>query len=314
MVGLRANEPAPRGLMRALLWALVFAAVSSLAYLAIGYLVALRLSGPVREPAERTPSDVGLPYETVVIETGDGLSLEGWWIEEPDASRTAVLVHGWGGGKHNAHVVETARTYAGAGFDVLMLDLRAHGGSEGERVTMGYREVRDVRAALAWLEERGTAPGEVVLHGWSMGGATVLRAAPGTGAGAVVTEAAYADLPPLLRQRLPEASGLPAFFTPGMFIMGRWFLGIDAWAVRPEEDARRLYEEGVPCMIIHSEADALIPFEHGETLAKAHPEATFWRLGNYDHVKAYTHPDYRERLLRFLDGSAASDERRRDAV
>ncbi|HSK99599.1 MAG TPA: alpha/beta fold hydrolase [Rubrobacteraceae bacterium] len=302
--------------MRTLLWAFVFAAVSAFAYLAIGYVVAARLSGPVREPADRTPADAGLAFRTVVFETDDGLLLEGWWVEDPGAARTAVLVHGWGGGKYNAHVVETARVYAGAGFDVLMLDLRAHGGSEGERVTLGYREVRDVRVALAWLEGRGIAPDEVVLHGWSMGGATVLRAAPDTGVAAVVAESAYADLPPLLGERLPEASGLPAFLNPGIFFMGRRFLGIDAWAVRPEEDARRLYEEEVPCMIIHSRADALVPFEHAEALAKAHPEATFWRLEDYDHVRAYTHPDYRERLLRFLDGTAASapDGRRRDAV
>src|SRR3712207_9094850 len=79
------------------------------------------------------------------------------------------------------HVIETALVYHQAGFNVLMLDLRAHGGSEGERVTLGYREVRDVRGALSWLGERGYDPENVVLHGWSMGGAAVVRTAPGTG-------------------------------------------------------------------------------------------------------------------------------------
>jgi uncharacterized protein len=282
--------------MRMLLWACL---VSVLAYLAVGYVVASRLSGPVRGSAERTPADLGLPYRTVALETEDGLRLEAWWVEVDGASRSAVLVHGWGGGKDDAHVLETARVYAGAGFEVLVLDLRAHGGSEGERVTLGYREVRDVKAALSWLEQRGSK--EVALHGWSMGGATVLRAAPGEGGvGSVVTESAYADLPPLLRERLPEASGLPAFFNPGIFLVGRWLLGIDAWAVRPEEDARRLNREEVPCMIIHSRDDALVPYSHAERLAKAHPEATLWSLEDYDHVMAYTHPDYRERLLDFL--------------
>ena len=300
--------------MRALLWAFVVAAVSAAAYLAIGYTVAARLSGPVRGPADRTPADVGLPYRTVAFESGDGLTLEAWWVDSPHSSRTVVLVHGWGGGKHNAHIVETARVYAGAGFDVLMLDLRAHGGSEGERVTLGYREVRDVWAALSWLEERGSGPGEVVLHGWSMGGATVLRAAPGTGVSAVVAESAYADLPPLLRERLPEASGLPAFFNPGVFFMGRVSLGIDAWAVRPEEDAGRLSQEGVPFMIIHSRQDEVVPFGHAEALAEAHPGATLWELRGYGHVAAHTHPEYRERLLTFLDEAviSATDEAHRD--
>ena len=302
--------------MRALLWAFAIAAVPAVAYLAIGYLVTARLSGPVRQPADRTPADAGLSYREVYFRSGDGLLLEGWWIESPGSSRAAVLVHGWGGGKYNSHVVETARVYAGAGFDVLMIDLRAHGGSEGERVTLGYKETRDARAALRWLGERGFDPGEVVLHGWSMGGATVLRAAPGSGVAAVVEESAYADLLPLLRERLPEASGLPAFFNPGIYFMGEHFLGIEARAVRPEEDARRLAEEGTQLMIIHSRGDELVPFEHAEALAAAYPGATFWRLEDYEHVKAYTHPEYRDRLLSFLDRTAASDpkEPSRDAI
>jgi fermentation-respiration switch protein FrsA (DUF1100 family) len=106
-----------------------------------------------------------------------------------------------------------------------MIDLRAQGRSEGERVTMGYKEVRDVRGALSWLNERGFAPGEVVLHGFSLGGATVLRAAPESGVAAVVEESAYADLPLILRQQLPKVSGLPSFFTPRHLPHGQALLG-----------------------------------------------------------------------------------------
>jgi len=160
--------------------------------------------------------------------------------------------------------------------------------------------VRDVRGALSWLNELGFVPGEVVLHGFSLGGATVLRAAPESGVSAVVEESAYADLPLILRQRLPKASGLPSFFTPGIFLMGKLFLGIDPWAVRPEEDARRLCEERVRLLIIHSKDDEAVPFEHAERIRKACPEAAFWKIEGYRHVGAYAHPRYRERLLNFL--------------
>jgi uncharacterized protein len=145
-----------------------------------------------------------------------------------------------------------------------------------------------------------------VVHGWSMGGAAVVRAAPGTGVGAVVEEAAYADLPPLLRERIPEVSGLPAFFNPGIFVVGKLFLDIDPWAVRPVEEARRLSREGIPFMIIHSREDEVIPFEHAESFAAAYPEATFWELKGYAHVAAHDHPEYRERLLNFLDEAVIS--------
>ena len=285
---------------RAFLWGLAVAVVCIVAYLIVGYVVASRLSAPVRRPVERTPADVGLEYREVGLRSSDGLALSAWWVER-DSSRAAVLVHGWGGDKSSRHVLETAVVYEEAGFDVLMLDLRAHGESEGERVTVGYREVRDVRGALSWLDGRGLDPGRVVLHGWSMGGAAAIRAAPGTGVAAVVEESAYADLPPLLRERLPEVSGLPAFFTPGILFVGRLSLGIDPWAVRPVEEAERLSREGVPFMIIHSRDDEVVPFEHAETLAKAHPGATFWDVEGYGHVEAHEHPEYRERLLGFLD-------------
>lgn len=291
---------------RASIWAIGIAAFSLVAYLIVSYVVSARLSAPVRRQVERTPADVGLSYRQVVVPSSDGLRLSAWWVDN-DSPRAAVLVHGWGADKASWHVLETAAVYEEAGFDVLMLDLRAHGGSEGERVTLGYREARDVKGALSWLRKRGYEPGQTVLHGWSMGGAAAIRAAPGTGVAAVVEESTYADLPPLLRERIPEESGLPAFFTPGIFFVGQHFLGIDPWAVRPVEEAKQLSREGVPFMIIHSRDDELVSFENAETLAKAHPEATFWEISGYEHVGAYEHPEYRERLRDFLDGVVASE-------
>src|SRR5215213_2990711 len=238
--------------VKLVLWVIIALTVLALGYLGVGVFVADRLSAPSHHPQELTPTDVGLDYREVSIHSTDGLELAGWWVPGNDPSRAVMLVPGIEGDKSDRHVLKTASVYAEAGHGVLMIDLRAQGRSEGERVTMGYKEVRDVRGALLWLNERGFAPGEVVLHGFSLGGAPVLRAAPQSGVAAVVEESAYADLPLILRQQLPKVSGLLSFFTPGIFLMGKLFLGIDPWAVRPEEDARRLCGEGIKLLIIHS--------------------------------------------------------------
>jgi len=256
------------------LWALLVLAVLVIGYLGVGLVVAAQLSAPSHHPQELTPTDVGLDYREVSIQSTDGLELAGWWVPGNDPSRAVMLVPGIEGDKSDRHVLKTASVYAEAGHGVLMIDLRAQGRSEGERVTMGYKEVRDVRGALLWLNERGFAPGEVVLHGFSLGGATVLRAAPESGVAAVVEESAYADLPLILRQQLPKVSGLPSFFTPGIFVMGKLFLGIDPWAVQPEEDAQRLCEKRIPLLIIHSTDDETTPFKHARRIKAACPEAT----------------------------------------
>ena len=93
---------------------------------------------------------------------------------------------------------------------------------------------------------------------------------------------------------------MPSYFTPGIFLMGKLFLGIDPWAVRPEEGARRLCEKGIPLLIIHSTDEETRPFEHARRINAAYPEAILWRIEGHEHVEAYAHPKYRQRILGFL--------------
>jgi uncharacterized protein len=283
-------------------WILLALVSLALGYLGVGLFVVARLSSPARQPTEQSPADASLDFQDVSFESADGLTLKGWWVPGDDSTRVVALVHGLEGSKADEHVLQTASVYSEAGYSVLVFDLRGHGEFEGERTTLGYQEVRDVQGALSWLdEERGFEPGEVVLHGWSMGGATVLRSTPGTGVAAVVEESGYADLPLLLRDRLPENSDLPSFFNPGIFLMAKLFLDLDPWAVRPHEDAAKLSEEGVPLLIVHSTDDEVVPFEHAEMLAASYPDAEFWKIEGYGHVEAYSHPEYRQKLLDFLE-------------
>ena len=282
-------------------WTVIALIVLAGGYLAVGLFVAARFSAPNREQPERTPANVGLEYRELSFESADGMPLEAWWVPpvEGESWRAAVLVHGWDGDKSDEHVIETASIYARAGYGVLLLDLRGNGGSGGERRTLGY-ETRDVQGALAWLDAEGFEAGEVVLHGWSMGGSTVVRSALGTGVAAVIEEAGYADLPLLLRRQLPETTGLPSFFSPGVLLAAKLFLGFDPWAVQPSEGAARLREEGVPLFIIHSTDDKVVPFEHAELFKGAYPEAELWKVEGLGHVEAYTHRKYRQKLLGFL--------------
>ena len=282
------------------------------AYLGAGLYVVLRMTSPRRRAPEATPAVVGLAYEEVELYSTDGVRLAAWWVPAGGSTKVAVLVPGWGGGKSDEHVLRTAPVYNGAGFDVLAFDPRAQGESEGGRRTLGYREVRDVLGALAWLEERGYDPGVVVLHGWSMGGATAVRAAPGTGVAAVVEEAGYADLPLLLRAKIPQFVRFGGLLRPAIMLAGRLFPDFDAWAVKPEREAAQLTKEGGPLFVIHSTADELVPHEHAGIFAAAHPGARVWKLEGYGHVGAFEHPEYARRLTDFLETALPAADRLRD--
>ncbi len=280
---------------------LVLLAILVLGYLGSGLLVVLWMTAPRRKPPGATPASVGLGYEEVEIHSTDGVRLGAWWVPADGSARVAVLVPGWGGYKFDEHMLQSAAVYHGAGYCALMLDLRAQGESGGARRTLGYREVRDVRGALAWLQRRGYALDRVVVHGWSMGGATALRAAPGTGVAAVIEEAGYGDLPLLLKRKLPEFVRFGRLLEPAILLAGRLFPDFDPWDVVPKREAKKLSQEGVPLFIIHSTDDDLVPHEQAKLLAAAYPRASIWKLEGYGHVEAYEHPEYAQRLRAFLD-------------
>ena len=282
---------------------LVFLIALSVGYFGVGLLVFLWMTSASRRSPEATPASLGLRFREVEFPSTDGVRLSAWWVPVEDSSLAAVLVPGWGGYKFDEHLLQTLPVYHDAGYGVLLLDLRAQGESDGTRRTLGYREVRDVRGALAWLQQQDYRLDQIVLHGWSMGGATALRAAPGTGVAAVVEEAAYADLPVLLKGEIPEFIRFGRFLRPAILLAGRLFPDFDPWDVIPKNDAAKLSDEDVPLFIIHSTDDVIVPYEQAKVLAAAYPDANVWKLEGYAHVEACQHPEYAQRLRDFLDAA-----------
>jgi pimeloyl-ACP methyl ester carboxylesterase len=282
---------------------LIFLIILSVGYFGVGLLVVLWMTSPSRRSPEATPASVGFGYREVEFLSTDGIRLSAWWVPVEGSSLAAVLVPGWGGYKFDEHLLQTLPVYHDAGYSALLLDLRAQGESDGARRTLGYREVRDVHGALAWLQRQGYALDKVVLHGWSMGGATALRAAPGTGVAAVIEEAGYADLPILLKGEIPEFVRFGRPLRPAILLAGRLFPDFDPWDVVPKKDAAKLSDEDIPLFVIHSTQDGIVPYEQAKILAAAHPDAHVWKLEGYTHVGAYEHPEYAQRLRAFLDAT-----------
>ncbi|MFY1826568.1 alpha/beta hydrolase [Myxococcus fulvus] len=124
--------------------------------------------------APERPSDFA-DAQDVRLFTSDGLELRGWYV--PSRNRAAVVMtHGLS--QTRADVLPEARILRDAGYGVLLFDLRAHGGSQGETSTWGDLERRDVRAALEYVRALPDVdPGKVGALGFSIGSAAVAEVA-----------------------------------------------------------------------------------------------------------------------------------------
>jgi pimeloyl-ACP methyl ester carboxylesterase len=173
---------------------------------------------------------------------------------------------------------------------VLLFDLRAHGESDGSRVSGGYFERRDVLGAYEFLVERGAAPGSVGVLGRSMGaGIAIMAAAQETGIAAVVADSPFAAVDDLIAQetarKTPIPKGIVPVFLPAAKLFASTLYAIDLGELVPEDDVTRL---AYPVLVIHGEADERIPASHGRRVHEGAPAGSeLWLLPGVDHADAF---------------------------
>jgi dipeptidyl aminopeptidase/acylaminoacyl peptidase len=213
---------------------------------------ARELVTPVRStiPPQRTvQARRELPgLESISLRTADGLVLRGWYA--PGSNRGAViLVHGGGGNR--LQLYPEARMLARHGYGVLLYDSRAEGESEGQLISWGDREQRDVAAALDFLSARPEVdPARIALLGFSIGGSTVaLAAARDQRARAVILYATWTSMEDELH-RARGKYGLLSWW-PALFVARR--AGVDLGNVRPIDHIREISPR--PLLMITGTAD-----------------------------------------------------------
>ena len=111
-------------------------------------------------------------YQTVQLLTKDSLPLEAWYIPVDSSRGTVILIHGLGGNKSS--VLKQAYEFRYLGYNVMLVDLRAHGRSGGDITTMGFRESEDVKLAFEYILETGER--NIILYGISLGSVVITKA------------------------------------------------------------------------------------------------------------------------------------------
>ncbi len=226
----------------------------------------------------------GMAAESVSFTSEDGVRLCGTLLRQSGPAPVVVVCHGVGANR--AAFFDFAELAAELGCHALAFDFRAHGESGGCVSTFGYREVRDVAAAVQWLRnDPQLASAPVVLVGVSMGAATVLMAAEQVGAAAVLAESSYADLATMVGGQ--AAWFRPLAFAAPLFVraigLATWCqLGFDLDHISPRASLARLPLD-VPVVLLHAGADQVIPIHEGQRLASARPGLTLEVFGGAPH-------------------------------
>jgi acetyl esterase/lipase len=172
------NTPRPRRTLGYWLRLAIFFVVTL--YLGVSLAIGLRIAYGTAHPARSgpcclTPTEyAGLSYESVTFASRDGLRIAGWYLSSKNGA-AVVLSHGHS--SHRAMTLPVAAMLAEEGYGVLMIDLRAHGESEGQTFTL-WQAGDDVLGAVDYLQTRPDVdPNRIGAWGFSAGAAASVHAA-----------------------------------------------------------------------------------------------------------------------------------------
>ncbi|HEY97542.1 MAG TPA: alpha/beta hydrolase [Dehalococcoidia bacterium] len=258
-----------------------------------------------RESITIDPADLGLEYENITFPSReDHLTLHGWFLPSPNSEEIIIILHGAESNRCdiNVNVMGIAAELISLGYNVLMFDFRGHGESEGERISAGFHERKDLWGAVDFARERGFE--KIGVLGFSMGAATALMgAAEEPDIDCVVADSSFADMEGIMEGEFTERTKFPGFFITPVLYMVKIMYGVDFTAVKPVESVPEIAPR--PIMFIHGEKDDFVPLDHAYRLYQAsqNPDNILWIVPGAEHVKGYiTSPaEYINRITAFFD-------------
>jgi pimeloyl-ACP methyl ester carboxylesterase len=271
-----------------------------------------RAGYPHRHAPDHDPGDLGLAYETLSVESG-GVGLPAWWIPARGGKPgpAVLLVHGWESARDRT--LPNALLLNAIGIHVLTIDVRGHGLNPPEELPLTAGEFgADALAGVQALLARDDVT-VVGILGHSMGGiGALIAAAAEPRVGGVVAASTPADPYRLTRQtfrlaRLP----LPGPFAyPLAWLTTHVFLEPRGHTVRSVSAARAIETYRGPVLLIHGDADRVVPVGHMKRLLRAVEKARRGEqsaapietllLPGAPHSWLYEYPAYRGAVGRFL--------------
>lgn len=226
-------------------------------------------------------------YKEFTATSSDGITIHAiFYAGAPDAD-TVLLCHGHGVNLN--YMDDMVKFLRVAGYNLLMLDFRAHGRSGGKLCSIGVHEWQDIKAVLAGARELGylREDSSIAAYGRSMGAATLINGARELPEiSAFILESSFATLRLVAANDAYNTAWLPD--TP-MSDLVIWLTGIfariDFAGNRPVEQAKHLADRAV--FLIHDELDSRADLKQFEMLKQSMPHAKTWVSPNSWHVCAH---------------------------
>ena len=237
------------------------------------------------DPTRIAPEAEGLKGVTEeIVETPGGVKLVTWW-SPPRSPGKPVVIYFHGNGANLAVRGRRIELLQGRGYGVLMLSYRGYGGSGGKPSEAAL--VADAGLIFERVVAKGIDPSRIVLFGESLGTGVAVQVAASRTLGGVILDSPYTSMVDVAEIHRP-------YMPVRRFLWDRY----DSLAVIGRVHA--------PLLILHGEADSVVPYALGQRLfAAANEPKTFITLPGAGHVSPLNEVSWAA-IVKLLEGVEAA--------
>jgi fermentation-respiration switch protein FrsA (DUF1100 family) len=242
-------------------------------------------------------------FKNLELTSFDGLTLKGYYLPAKNpTNKTVIFAHGYLGHAFDMGIFGEYY-YEELGYNIFMPDLRGHGASEGDYYGFGWHDRIDLHDWIDKLIELNGTDTEIVLHGLSMGGATVLMTSGEdlpNNVKAVIADSAYTSVYDLFAYLMKRMYRLPdQLVLPATSLVTK--MRAD-YSLKEASALNQVKKTDLPILYIAGEEDTFVPAEMTEELFEntRHAEMKTFPGANHGESIVMHEAEYLATITEFL--------------
>lgn len=220
---------------------------------------------------------LAMPCEEIRIKSHDGLKLYGRYYHTADGAPVQIMFHGYRSSS-NLDFCGGARFAMRMGHNVLLVDQRSHGKSEGHTTCFGILERHDCLNWVKYISNRFGADTKIILSGLSMGAVTVLMSAtldlPENVVG-IIADCPFSS-PRDVIKKVCRDQNLPADFLFPFIKLGALFYGHFRLEACSAVEGASVSKK--PILLFHGDDDRFVPCQMSVKVKEANPEMIHFEI------------------------------------